>query len=149
MCGVCGCNKSCELVVFMCVGGLAFWAVVPAARINGHQAGGWGARVGMCALAGLCPCMLWPPPTRPDPDTPPRLLPRAPACLPPSALPCLQVSFSDKSLVFNVGIGKAAPTSDMKALPGGERSLASLAFILALGTVGVNPPFHALDEFDV
>jgi chromosome segregation ATPase len=51
--------------------------------------------------------------------------------------------------LFNVGIGKAAPTSDMKALSGGERSLASLAFILALGTVGVNPPFHALDEFDV
>ncbi|KAI3431453.1 hypothetical protein D9Q98_004505 [Chlorella vulgaris] len=61
----------------------------------------------------------------------------------------IDVDYKEKELVFKVGIGGTEPTTDMRALSGGERSLASLAFILALGHVGINPPFHALDEFDV
>lgn len=35
----------------------------------------------------------------------------------------------------------------MKQLSGGERSLCTLAFVLALGASSIQPPFHALDEF--
>jgi hypothetical protein len=48
----------------------------------------------------------------------------------------LQVDYKEKELVFKVGIGGTEPTTDMRALSGGERSLASLAFILALGEAG-------------
>ena len=44
-----------------------------------------------------------------------------------------QVDFKKGALAFRVGINGAEPVPDMKALSGGERSLSSLAFILALG----------------
>ena len=47
----------------------------------------------------------------------------------------------------SVGINGKPPTIDMKTLSGGERSLTTLAFVLALGQTSINPPFHALDEF--
>jgi chromosome segregation ATPase len=46
------------------------------------------------------------------------------------------VDYKAERLVFRVGINGAEPTSDMKSLSGGERSLASLTFILALGELG-------------
>ena len=61
----------------------------------------------------------------------------------------VQVDYREARLVFSVGIGGGTTTTDMNSLSGGERSLASLAFVLALGHAGINPPFHALDEFDV
>lgn len=65
------------------------------------------------------------------------------------ALPFLaQVHHKEKRLVLAVGPNGQEPTRNMGSLSGGERSIASLAFILALGKE-VQPPFHAMDEFDV
>ena len=47
------------------------------------------------------------------------------------------------------GVGKAgSKVNDMKSLSGGERSLSTLSFVLALGTQ-CESPFRAADEFDV
>ena len=66
-----------------------------------------------------------------------------------------QLKFSHKeetltiSVRMNQGDGKAGrKVKDMKSLSGGERSLSTLAFILALGTE-CESPFRAADEFDV
>jgi chromosome segregation ATPase len=62
----------------------------------------------------------------------------------------VEVNYKEKRLALEVRLeGQKEGTNNMKDLSGGERSYTSLAFILALGRVGVNPPFHALDEFDV
>eukprot|EP00887_Chlorella_sp_A99_P002385 scaffold10.g2385.t1 len=61
----------------------------------------------------------------------------------------VDVRYSEAELVFSVGINGKPPTSDMKSLSGGERSLSTLAFILALGQTSVSAPFLALDEFDI
>ncbi|KAL4440366.1 hypothetical protein ABPG75_003367 [Micractinium tetrahymenae] len=60
----------------------------------------------------------------------------------------VQVDYHAGRLALAVGPGGKEPTSNMGSLSGGERSISSLAFILALGKE-VNPPFHAMDEFDV
>uniref|UniRef100_A0A7S2WWX0 RecF/RecN/SMC N-terminal domain-containing protein n=1 Tax=Chloropicon primus TaxID=1764295 RepID=A0A7S2WWX0_9CHLO len=53
------------------------------------------------------------------------------------------------SVRMNQGTGKAgSKVKDMKSLSGGERSLSTLNFILALGTE-CESPFRAADEFDV
>lgn len=62
----------------------------------------------------------------------------------------IEVNYKERRLVLEVQLDShKEPTRNMKDLSGGERSYTSLAFILALGRVGINPPFHALDEFDV
>ncbi|KAI7843604.1 hypothetical protein COHA_002846 [Chlorella ohadii] len=63
----------------------------------------------------------------------------------------IEVNYKERRLIFEVQLdGHERPTRNLKQdLSGGERSYTSLAFILALGRVGINPPFHALDEFDV
>lgn len=73
-----------------------------------------------------------------------RLWARAP---PPPPLP-RQVDYRAQRLALAVGPNGQEPTRNMGSLSGGERSISSLAFILALGKE-VAPPFNAFDEFDV
>ena len=44
-----------------------------------------------------------------------------------------QVDYKHQRLVMKVGIGGTEPTSNLKSLSGGERSLSALSFILSLG----------------
>lgn len=61
----------------------------------------------------------------------------------------VNVNWKEQQLSISVGVNKARATTDLKALSGGERSVTTIAFVLALGHEGISPPFHALDEFDV
>ncbi len=55
------------------------------------------------------------------------------------------------SVCFNLVVGMdedVAQTGDAKQLSGGERSLTTMAFVLALGQ-SLQTPFRMMDEFDV
>lgn len=60
----------------------------------------------------------------------------------------VEVDYRAQRLALAVGPNGQEPTRNMGSLSGGERSISSLAFILALGKE-VAPPFNAFDEFDV
>lgn len=55
------------------------------------------------------------------------------ACLPRILHPTPQVQYKESRLVIKVGANGADPGADMRVPSGGERSLATVAFILALG----------------
>lgn len=59
------------------------------------------------------------------------------------------VDYETGHLKLNVAPGLEHATSHMGTLSGGERSIVTLNFILALAGYAICPPFHILDEFDV
>lgn len=59
------------------------------------------------------------------------------------------VDWQSKRLIMEVTINKGKATKDLKTLSGGERSITTIAFILALAQEASSPAFQVLDEFDI
>ncbi len=43
------------------------------------------------------------------------------------------MDFRNERLIFSVGINGGTPVTDMKSLSGGERSMTTICFLMALG----------------
>ena len=115
--------------------------VPPALRVHRRELGGAADRTSQPVCLPLPPSAPHPPPSTPhktphftqNTRTPHSTSPHTHTHTHTHTPPSPQVDYKRERLVFKVGIGGGAPTADMKALSGGERSLTSLAFILALG----------------
>ncbi|KFM25878.1 Structural maintenance of chromosomes protein 6 [Auxenochlorella protothecoides] len=59
------------------------------------------------------------------------------------------VDYETRRLRMEVHIAGGARVTDMNALSGGERSIATVCLIMAMGYVGQGAPFSCMDEFDV